>query len=314
WRSPDQAAASIQVVVPTRDNGLDVLQFVTSLVALAQAASRLRITVVDNGTTDTASLEALAKLSAQPADVVRCDEPFNWSRLSNLGAARGGAEILVFANDDMVMLTPGWDVTLAALLQRPEVGVVGAKLLYPDGAIQHAGILLGWNGRAIHDGLYEEAAAPGPGGRWQLRRRVAAVTGAFLAIRRSVFDEVGGFDEQRLAIGYSDLDLAFKVRERGLAVLYAPEIALTHYESKSRGMTHLREASRALDDAELRLMRERWPGELDADVSVHPAWHAATLPFRLLSAPTLERAVQHLRATASVDPWRPRRPSEPRTT
>jgi hypothetical protein len=120
-------------------------------------------------------------------------------------------------------------------------------------------------------------------------------------------DEVGGFDEQRLAIGYSDLDLAFKVRERGLAVLYAPEIELTHYESKSRGMTHLREPSRALDDAELRVMRERWPGELDADVTVHPAWHAATLPFRLLSAPNSEKALRHLRATASADPWRPRR-------
>jgi GT2 family glycosyltransferase/tetratricopeptide (TPR) repeat protein len=307
WRSSDRAGVSIGVVIPTRDNGRDVLKFVNSLRALAQSPGRVRITVMDNGTTDSESLHALTALRSQNVEVIRCDEPFNWSRLSNLGASRGDGDILLFANDDMVMLTAGWDATLDGLLQRPEVGIVGAKLLYPTGAIQHAGVLLGWNGRAIHDGLYEDRYAPGPGGRWQLRRRVSAVTGAFLAIRKTVFDEVGGFDEQRLAIGYSDLDLAFKVRERGLAVLYAPEIELTHFESKSRGMTPLREASRALDDAELRLMRRRWPSEFDADVSVHPAWYAATLPFRLLSAPTSENVVRHLMATALPDPWRPRR-------
>jgi hypothetical protein len=205
----------------------------------------------------------------------------------------------------MVMLTDGWDDLVRGLLQRPEVGVVGAKLLYPDGTIQHAGVLFGWRGRAIHDGLYEERFAPGPLGRWQLRRRASAVTGAFLAIRQQDFDEVGGFDEQRLAIAYSDLDMALKIRRLGRAVIYAPEIELTHFESKSRGLTHLGRESAALDEAELALMRRRWPGALETDPSVHPGWKAATLPFRLLGLPTRDAAVRHLEASAKRDPWLP---------
>jgi hypothetical protein len=279
---------------------------------LSRAAQpgRLRPIVIDNGTVESSSTLALAQLAANGVDVRRVDEPFNWSRLSNIGARATEADVVVFANDDMRMLTEGWDETLLALLGRPEIGVVGAKLLYPDETIQHAGMLFGWQGGAIHDGLYEPRNAAGPGGRWQLRRRVPAVTGAFLAMRRSLFETLGGFDEQRLAISYSDLDICLRVRREGLAVIYAPEIELTHHESKSRGLTHLRPETAARDREERAILRARWVGELDYDVTVHPAWLDQTLPFRLLSPPSLERCIEHIRRTSNGEPWTPVAPTD----
>ena len=302
------ASATVNVVVPTRDNGEDVRDFVASLRACASQPQRVRVTVVDNGTAEPASLQVLAEVAGGGVDVIRCDEPFNWSRLSNLGARHRDADIVVFANDDMRMLTPGWDGVLDELLGRADVGAVGAKLLYPDQTIQHAGILFGWKGRAIHDGLYEDRFAAGPLGRWRLRRRVAALTGAFLAMRRGLFDEIGGFDEERLAVSYSDLDMSLRVRQRGLAVLIEPAIELTHFESKSRGLTHLSAAAAAVERREIAAFRARWPEELDRDLTVHPAWCPATLPFRLLRAPGRDEAVAWLRASASADPWAPRPP------
>jgi GT2 family glycosyltransferase len=304
WR-PRDPSEQIDVVIPSRDNGEDVRTFVASLRTLARRPSQLHLTVMDNGTVDPASLGALAQLGSQGVAVRRCDEPFNWSRLSNLGARASDSPLVVFANDDMSMLTRDWDDRLRGLLQRADVGAVGAKLLYPDNTIQHAGVLFGWQGKAIHEGLYEAQDAGGPGDRWRLRRRVSAVTGAFFAMRRSLFDELGGFDERRLAISYSDLDMSLKVRARGLAVLYAPELELTHYESKSRGLTHLSPAAAAVDAAELQRLEARWPGALDRDISVNPAWQDATLAFHLLKPPSAEAALRHLRASARSDPWRP---------
>lgn len=307
WRRRGDAAA-INVVIPTRDNGRDARDFVRSLRGLAAEPGRLRLTVIDNGTVDPASVRALAELAGEGVDVFRSETPFNWSRLSNIGAARAPADIVVFANDDMTMLTPSWDNLLQGLLNRPSVGVVGAKLLYPDETIQHASVLFGWGDRAIHDGLYEHRYAPGPGGRWQVRRRVSAVTGAFFAMRKPLFEEMGGFDAERLAIAYSDLDMALKVRRKGLAVLYAPEIELTHFESKSRGLAHLNESTKSVDEAELAAIKARWPNEFAEDITVNPMWRAATLPFRLLSPPTVDRATARLIASAAPDPWLPEAP------
>ncbi len=304
WRPPS-TRQSLHVVIPTRDNGADVWALVQSLTKRAAARRELSITIMDNGTTDPASLEQLARLPSEGIACVGCDEPFNWSRLNNLGARSATADIALFMNDDMLMLTDGWDDRLRGLLARPDVGIVGAKLLYPDLTIQHAGVLFGWRGRTIHDGLYEPRDAPGPGGRWQLRRHVSAVTGAFMAMRRAVFDELGGFDAQSLAIDYSDLDMCLRVRRLGLSVLYAPEIELIHHEFKSRGLTYLNPAAAATETAELAVMRGRWGSAFETDLTVHPAWRDVTLPFRLLSGPSAEAAQRHLLATSAPDPWRP---------
>jgi GT2 family glycosyltransferase len=108
------------------------------------------------------------------AQLVVVDEPFSWSRLNNRAVAVVDRPLLVFCNDDIVMLSEGWDELLRGLLDRPEIGAVGARLLYPDDTVQHAGMLFGWRGATIHDGLYESRWEPGPVGRWQVTRTVGA--------------------------------------------------------------------------------------------------------------------------------------------
>jgi GT2 family glycosyltransferase len=205
----------------------------------------------------------------------------------------------------MAMLSPGWDRHLRGLLDRPEIGAVGARLVYPDDTIQHAGILLGWEGIDAHDGRYEVLTDPGPGQRWHVSRAVSAVTGAFLALRREAFAAVGGFDEAALPVAYSDIDLCLKLRARGLQILWTPRITLRHFESKSRRLDHLDPESAARYAAERRHIVERWGSAMQSDPSLNPLWHQATLPFRLLSMPSEARLWRHIRLCASPNPWLP---------
>jgi tetratricopeptide (TPR) repeat protein/GT2 family glycosyltransferase len=307
WR-PRDPEEIIQVIVPTRDHGDDVRYFVESLRRRAAAPASLRVMVIDNGSEQIETVRILERLSAEEGvRVVRMDEPFNWSRLNSRAAVLCDAQMLVFANDDMVMLTDGWDRQLRGLLERSEIGAVGARLIYPDDTVQHAGILLGWPHIAEHDGRYEPVSNPGPGSRWHVTRAVSAVTGAFLAVRRTVFEAVGGFDETALPIAYSDIDFALKVRARGLRILWTPNISLRHYESKSRGLDHLDPEKRVRNEAERRVMEERWGAALRIDPGVNPIWHSATLPFRLISAPSREWIWRHIRLCASQNPWLPDR-------
>jgi hypothetical protein len=206
----------------------------------------------------------------------------------------------------MLMLTEGWDTRLRGLLERPEIGAVGARLIYGDDTVQHAGILLGWPGIDVHDGRYEPITEPGPCSRWHVTRAVSAVTGAFLAVRREVFDAVAGFDAAGLPVAYGDIDFALKLRARGLKILWTPGITLRHFESKTRGMDHLDPERRARNASERRVLERRWGPALRVDPSVNPFWHPATLPFRLIAAPDPQRLWRHILLCGSDTPWVPR--------
>jgi O-antigen biosynthesis protein len=205
----------------------------------------------------------------------------------------------------MVMLSEKWDERVRGLLERPEIGAVGARLLYPDDTMQHAGVLFGWKGSVIHDGLYQRCPEPGPASRWHVSRAVGAVTGAFLATRRDVFLTHHGFDELNLAVSYNDIDYALKLRASGLKILWTPEITLYHHESKTRGLDHLDPEKSARDAAERTVMETRWGAAMLADPSVNPVWHMAALPFSLLSAPSQFRIWAHVRRCAAANPWLP---------
>ena len=138
----------------------------------------------------------------------------------------------------------------------------------------------------------------------------SAVTGAFLAVRREVFESSGGFDEIGLPVAYGDIDFALKLRARGRKILWTPSITLRHHESKTRGLDHLDVEKRARNAAERKVMEQRWGVALAADPSVNPAWHNATLPFRLIAAPPQSRLWRHIRACASANPWVPECPLE----
>ena len=187
------------------------------------------------------------------------DAPFNFSSMNNLGAQAASSELLVFLNDDVTPLRPKWLDVMAGHLERPEIGVVGARLLYPSGAIQHAGIALG-----IQDG----AGHPGRGAyRADLMyyldrpRNVSAVTGACLGIRRNVFREVAGFDVS-FPMNYNDVDLCLRVASIGYQIIVDPHIELTHLEGGTRrGGTTLEERQH---------FRERWGDLLVASDPYYP--------------------------------------------
>ena len=266
----------------------------------------LRMVVVDNGSRQTETRTILEAMAATKwVEVIALDEPFNWSRLNNRAVEMVKSSLLVFANDDMIMVSERWDERLRGLLERPEIGAVGARLLYEDDTLQHAGILFGWRGSEIHDGLYESSFEPGPASRWHVTRAVSAVTGAFLATRHEVFLAHRGFDEIGLPVACSDTDYALKLRASGLKILWTPEITLYHHESKTRGLDHLDPEKRARSAAERAVLETRWGAALDADPSLNPLWHKATLPFRLVSAPSQSRIWAHIERCAAANPWLP---------
>ena len=299
---PSSPDVPLAVIIPTKDNVCDLRAFINSLISLAARPERLEILVLNNGALlPRNALERQGELSS--VDVRELPEPFNWSRFSNLGAQATTAPYLLFANDDMLMLTEGWDDVVRALLERPDVGAVGARLLYPDDTVQHAGVLFDWHGSAIHDGLYHAADDGGPALRWHTTRSVSAVTGAFLATRRANFVPEGGFDEGHLAISYSDVDYSLKLRARGLRILWTPMVTLYHHESKTRGLDHLDPTKAARDVAERRVLRARWRQELARDPSMNPFWHQATLPHRLIHFPSGKRIWSYITTSAQTNPW-----------
>ncbi len=303
---PRDPGRSVAIIIPTRDNGPDVARFVDSLRVRAAVPDALRILIVDNGSRQAETHRILAELEAKTqTQVLVLDEPFNWSRLNNRAVEATDSPLLVFANDDMVMLSEKWDERVRGLLERREIGAVGARLLYQDDTVQHAGVLFGWRGSVIHDGLSRSCLEPGPASRWHVSRAVGAVTGAFLATRRDEFLAHRGFDELSLAVSYSDIDYALKLRASGLRILWTPEITLYHHESKTRGLDHLDPEKSARDAAERAVMEARWGAAMLADPSVNPVWHMATLPFSLLSAPSQLRIWAHVRRCAAADPWFP---------
>jgi GT2 family glycosyltransferase len=298
----------ITVIVATRDNGGDLQRFVGSLFATAGVPQALRVLIVDNGTRQPESRRVLAELEDRAGiRVLRLDQAFNWSDLNNRAAAEADTPLVIFANDDMVMLSRNWDEVARGLLERPEIGAVSAKLLYPDDTIQSAGILFGWPGAPIHDGLYARRDEPGPADRFRVTRTTSAADGAFLATRRAVFLEFGPFDATGLPVNYSDIDFSLKLRAAGLKVLWTPEIVAYHYEGKSRGLDHLDPEKRARQEAERAVLRTRWGAALDADPSLNPMWHQATLPFHLLAIPSSARLWRHIRLCGSGNPWLPHR-------
>jgi len=167
--------------------------------------------------------------------VVPVDEPFNWSRLNNLGAERASGEYLLFLNDDIEVLSDDWLTVLVSEAARPEVGVVGAQLLYPDGKVQHAGMFMSRTepGNFRHAFRFSDGGDPAYFGVALSQRNVLCVTGACMMVRRAVFDELGGFDEVHSVVN-NDVDFCLRAHRSGRLVVFTPHVRMTHYELASR--------------------------------------------------------------------------------
>jgi len=164
---------------------------------------------------------------------ISASEKFNWARFSNLAAEHANGEYLLFLNDDIEITDPDWLDALVEHAQRPEIGVVGPRLIYPDGRVQHAGMFLAAVGQARHAFRYAAEDDPGYFGLAATQRNVIAVTGACLMTRRETFDALGGFDETQSIVN-NDLDYALRARQQGLLTIYTPHTTLIHHEAVSR--------------------------------------------------------------------------------
>ncbi len=276
------------VIIPTRDR-LDLIgPCVASLVALsAQNRVELEIIVVDNGGALEAGRAFLGALAGSSRIRVISDEAaFNWGALNNNAARLTDAQVLIFQNDDTVMLSRDGLDELCDQAMRPDVGVVGARLLFEDGTIQHAGVVLGGvNGVAYHEGLGAPGDDAGYLGRHALLHRTSAVTGACLATRSDVFRRLGGFDEHAFAVEAGDIDYCLRVQELGLAVLYDPFVTLYHFESKTRGQTGADPKKVERAERELDRLRQRWGERLTRDPWYNPHFDRFSRPFAKLGLP-----------------------------
>lgn len=270
---PPEPDAPIRVIIPTRDCPDMLEAMVESLIAQAERPDRMRISVVDNRSQDEATAQLLGRLAQQRGvGIIVYDKPFNWSKINNLAVEQTDEPLLVFANNDMRMLTSNWDRQLRSQLCRSDIGAVGARLLYPDGRIQHAGMLMGLaDGSPIHEGHFEVDGQDFGSSRYDRMRSVSAVTGAFMGMRRDIFEEVGGFDACHFAIAYNDVDICLALRASGRRILYDPGIELLHYESATRGFNDNR-SKIAWDQGELRSLHQKWHRTLWRNPFLSPWW------------------------------------------
>jgi GT2 family glycosyltransferase len=223
----------VSIVICTKDNGFLLEQLVENIERTC-AAQLADIVVVSNRTADPHAIAVHTRLAAAGRiKLVKYDDPFNFSAQSNLGAATGAGDVLLFLNDDVVPVNPDWLSQLIAPLEEPAVGVVGPLLLYPDQSVQHAGMYLGYNRLAGHTLRGARLPQGDCGFMATAPRRVMAVTGAALAMRRADFEVLGGFDRNLFALHIQDVDLCLRAHFSRLAVVYNPRSVLLHMESVS---------------------------------------------------------------------------------
>ena len=257
------------VIIPTKDRAELLRRCAAGLLGRTDYPA-LEVLIVDNGSTEADALALLDDLARD--DRVRIlSRPgvFNWSALNNAGVEAMRGQVAVLLNNDTDVLDPGWLRELVAQTMRPDVGIAGAKLLYGDGRIQHAGVVLGPAGRGSHMWRYLPGDVPGYLDQLVVTRRVTALTGACVAIRREVYEAVGGCNATHLPITWNDIDLCLKVRALGLQAIWTPHARMLHLEQASRGSDDT-PANQIRFLREQAWMRERWGAALDHDPFRNP--------------------------------------------
>jgi GT2 family glycosyltransferase len=237
---------TVGIIIPTRDR-VDLLRRCIQSIEELSSYKHYEVIVVDNDSTDEATMEFLSTLKGR---VIDYPGPFDFASMMNIAAAEARTDMLLFLNNDTEVITPGWIEAMLEYAQQPQVGAVGARLLYPQGHPQHEGIIMGLGlgtaGNVDHGGYFSLG---------QSVLNASAVTAACMMTRSAVFSELGGF-EKRLTVAFNDVDYCLRVRQAGYRVVYTPYAELLHYESASRGSLH--------PPADEAFFRERWgcPGEI----------------------------------------------------
>ncbi len=248
----------VSVIIPNKDHSQDLDLCIRSIIERA-TYKNVEFIVVENNSTEPetfAYYERIQKEFAQ-VKVVQWEREFNYSAINNFGVSFAQGEYLVLLNNDTEIIAPNLFEEMLGFCQRPEVGIVGARLLYEDNTIQHAGVVIGFGGVAGHTFIGLHEAENSYFHRAMCAQDYSAVTAACLMVKTSVYQEVGGLTEE-LAVAFNDVDFCLKVRSGGYLVVYAPYAVMHHYESKSRGLEDTPEKV-ARFNREWSLVAHRWP-------------------------------------------------------
>lgn len=290
-------APSITLVIPTRDALSLLKRCVDTIAEHTDYPGDVTLLVVNNGSTQPETLDYLATLRKQPpqplgqgqlhTDVLDYPHPFNYAAINNAAVEHASSDLIALINNDIEAVHPEWLSEMTALLLREGTGAVGAKLLWPNGMVQHGGVIGGqYGGLAGHVGNHWHAEDYGYLYMNHLTQRFSMVTAACLLVRKTDYQAVGGLNPRDYPVGFNDVDLCLKLRRRGLSIVWTPNAQLIHAESATRGTDEAPEkAARA--QREMAKLRERWGNALYNDPAYNPnlALDVHTPPFTGLALP-----------------------------
>jgi len=268
WPLPDELPL-VSLIVPTRDQ-VGLLRACIEGLLEATDYPRLEILVVDNDSREPATIAYLDDIARRGVRVLPYPHPFNYATINNWAVEQAQGSIIGLINNDIEVLEPGWLKEMLGQLLRPGIAAVGAKLLWPNGMVQHGGVVVGINQLAAHTGNHLNKDDPGYLGLNQLAREQSAVTAACLLVRRSDYQRLGGLDEQRFPVTFNDVDFCLRLLQTGKRLVWTPFALLTHAESASRGKEDTPSKS-ARAAREQRNFIERWGGLEQGDIYYHPS-------------------------------------------
>lgn len=260
---------TVTVIIPTRNAATLVETCITSILNRTNYKN-YDILLIDNGSDDPLALSLFKRLSLNPkVRVLRDDRPFNYSALNNMAVAQAKGDFVCLLNNDVEVISPAWLGEMVSLALRPGVGAVGARLWYPDETLQHGGVIIGLGGVAGHAHHRISRESAGYFGRGAITQCFSAVTGACLLVRKSLYQRVGGLNENDLSVAFNDVDFCLRLQEFGLRNVWTPYAELYHHESVSRGLDDTPEKRRRFQ-AEVTYMQQRWAKQIDSDPYYSP--------------------------------------------
>jgi len=249
----------VSIIIPNKDQS-EALKKCLDSIRKKTSYRNYEIIIVENNSEEPETFAFYKKIAGEKIKIVTWEGEFNYSAINNFGVRHARGDYLLLLNNDVEIINGDWLTEMLSHCQRKEVGIVGAKLYYPDNTIQHAGIIIGIGGVAGSVFVGLPRAFSGYLHKASIQLDLSAVTAACMLVKRSVFEQVGGLEE-KLKVAFNDVDFCLRVREKGYLVVYDPYAELYHYESKTRGAEDTKEKIRRFQ-TEIEYMRSHWIGLL----------------------------------------------------
>ncbi|MEA2048174.1 MAG: glycosyltransferase family 2 protein [Campylobacterota bacterium] len=270
----------VSIIIPTRDRYQLLSKCIDSIFEKT-TYKNYEILILDNESSDVDILEYFEVLKQyKNIRIISYPYPFNFSAINNFGVSLAKGEVVTLLNNDIEVISRHWLTEMVQHALRLEIGAVGAMLYYRDNTIQHGGVVIGLGGVAGHSHKYFPKNASGYFSRLKVIQNYAAVTGACLVVRKSLYEEVGGLNEKNLTIAFNDVDFCLKLQEKGYRNLWTPYAELYHHESKSRGEEDTKEKQKRFGD-EIKYMKNHWKTDSRQDKYYNRHLTRAFEDFRL---------------------------------